>query len=165
MKKKGWIVLGVVLLATAVAAVLLLRRPPLIHEDGVESIVMTVTGQGHKEITDPTQQEEVLKLLNAIQSEKAPEDKRAGWRMAVYVFYTDGSQDTMWFTYHSKAYTDENTGITIPSGEYMSRYLDGNYHVKDGTLEALKTFCDTIDKEYTAGILPKERMQEEGLID
>ena len=65
--KKRWIVFGVILaiIAVAVAAVLLLRKPPLIREDGIESIVVTIRNQ-HKEITDPKLQKQILKRVNGL---------------------------------------------------------------------------------------------------
>lgn len=166
MKKRQLILFGVVLFVAAVTvgAVLLLHRPPLIREDGIESIVIT-TGQGHKELTDPEEQEQVLKLLNGIRCREAPDNPRKGWNTAVYVFYEDHSRTTLWFAVHTEDYTDEETGITHPAGDYLSVWPDSYYSVKEGTTEAVDAFADSLDRPYEIGILPEYRMRELGMID
>ena len=47
----------------------------------------------------------------------------------------------------------------------MSRDLDGNYRIKDGTIQALWDLCDSTDKPFSVGILPEERMRDAGLIE
>ena len=161
--KKWWIGLGALLLAVivAVSAVLLLRQPPLLEEEGIDAVVLSVTGRGHKELTDPAEYRPVLQLLNRTRRQECPEDTRKGWNMAVYVYYEDGARDTVWLVHHANTATP---GVTEPTGEYMSRYPDGNYRIKDGTIQALWDLCDSIDKPFSVGILPEERMQQAGLV-
>ena len=161
--KKWWIGLGALLLAVivAVSAVLLLRQPPLLEEEGIDAVVLSVTGRGHKELTDPAEYRPVLQLLNRTRRQECPEDTRKGWNMAVYVYYEDGTRDTVWLVHHANTATP---GVTEPTGEYMSRYPDGNYRIKDGTIQALWDLCDSISKPFSVGILPEERMQQAGLL-
>lgn len=165
--KKRWIGLGALLLAVivAVSAVLLLRQPPLLKEEGIDAVVLSVTGRGHKELTDPAEYRPVLQLLNRTRRQECPEDTRKGWNMAVYVYYEDGTRDTVWLIYDIGEADAGVVGVIQPTGEYMSRDLDGNYRIKDGTIQALWDLCDSIDKPFSVGILPEDRMREAGLIE
>ena len=165
--KKWWIGLGALLLVAAVtvSAVLLLRQPPLLEEEGIDAVVLSVTGRGHKELTDPAEYRPVLQLLNRTRRQECPEDTRKGWNMAVYVYYEDGTRDTVWLIYDIGEADAGVVGVIQPTGEYMSRDLDGNYRIKDGTIQALWDLCDSINKPFSAGILPEERMREAVLIE
>lgn len=149
----------------AVSAVLLLRQPPLLKEEGIDAVVLSVTGRGHKELTDPAEYRPVLQLLNRTRRQECPEDTRKGWNMAVYVYYEDGTRDTVWLIYDIGEADAGVVGVIQPTGEYMSRDLDGNYRIKDGTIQALWDLCDSIDKPFSVGILPEDRMREAGLIE
>ncbi len=158
MKKAGWFLLGAVLLSTAaVVGVLLLRQPPLVETRDVETVFIYINPHGYKEITDPQQQKETLKLLNGLHREEMPdEDDRKGSHSHLRIFYKDGSWDSLFFMQSKEAYTNETAGVTFPAGEYMALYPEGYFRVADGTQEALKTLYDGIDQDPVKD-LPDER--------
>lgn len=167
LSRKQWIALGAAVLAAAVTvtAALLLRKPPLVSAGGVESVVVSVHGLGHKELVYPDQQKDVLKLVNGMRREEVSDiGDIYGWHIGVYVYYDDGTRETLWFSDADRPYTTDVAGVSFPAGEYVSLYQGEFYHVEDGTLDTLRTFCDGIDGEYTVGVLPEERMQQAGLI-
>lgn len=157
--KKQWVALGAVLLVmvVAVAAVCLWRQPPLLRTDDVESVIVAVTGKGHKEITDRAQQQKIIKLINKADRQETSEDIGKGWNIGVYVYYADGTRETLWFAYDYPEDISE-VGIYEPTGEYMMTYQDGlDYRIADSTIVSLLQLCESIDTPYSEGVLPKER--------
>lgn len=166
MKKKLWFVLGAVLLVVAVtvAAVFLLRRPPLIREDGIESIVITIRNQ-HKEITDPKLQKQILKLVNGLQRQEEYQGPTIyGSAIRIYCFYEDGSKDSIGLTVHTE-FVNPETGDISPYYEIMYTDKDAEYLIENGTVENLVQFFDAIDQPYEEGVLPEYRMRALGMID
>ena len=161
--KKALIIGGISFIVIAVAsAICLLHQPPLVRTNGVESVVVSVTGKGHKEIADPAVQKQIINQINKSDRQASAEDAGNGWNLAVYVYYADGTRESLWFTYEVNA---AEIGVSEPTAEYMQRYPNGNYRIEDGTIVSLVELCESLDPPYSAGILPTERMKEEGLIE
>lgn len=164
--KKRWLVFGLILaiIAVAVAAVLLLRKPPLIREDGIESIVVTIRNQ-HKEITDPKLQKQILKRVNGLHRQEEYQGPTIyGSAMGIYFFYEDGTRDSIGLTVHSE-FVDPETGEVTPYFEILYTYKDAEYLIENGTVEHLVQYFDDMDQPYEEGVLPEERMRELGMID
>lgn len=165
MKRRMALMAVLLVMVIAVAAVCLWRQPLLVSVDEVESVVVSVTGKGHKEITDSAQQKQIIKLVNDAKRQKTSEDLGKGWNVGVYVFYADGTQETLWFAYEYPEDVSE-VGVYEPTGEYMMTYQDDlDYRIADGTIVSLLQLCESLDTPYSAGILPTERMKEEELIE
>ena len=143
----------------SVATVLLWRPNTLFRTNGVESVVVSVTGKGHKEITDPVQQKQIIKLVNDAKRQKTSEDLGKGWNVGVYVFYADGTRETLWFAYEYPEDVSE-VGIYEPTEEYLMTYQDDlTYRIANGTIVSLLQLCESIDTPYSSGVLPNERMR------
>lgn len=138
----------------SVATVLLWRPYTLFRTNGVVSVVVSVTGKGHKEIGDPAVQKQIINLINKSDRQKLAKDIGNGWNLAVYVYYADGTRESLWFTYEVNA---AEIGVSEPTAEYMQRYPNGNYRIADGTIVSLLQLCESVDTPYSAGVLPQER--------
>ena len=150
MNKRWMIPVAVLVIAATVAAVILLRQPPLITANDVAAVAVDINGRGHKETTDLKLCQEVLKQINDLRREEMPDvDDRKGAYAVISVSFEDGSKQQLWLLQTTEAYTVD--GVTFPAGEYLRLYPEGYYRVEAGACNALTALFDGWSSPYANG--------------